>query len=85
MSNSNAGANVRWGYLPWTISLVLLGTSFLWSLQRIESAWPWQGLYPMIDPDSLLYLRWLEQSLLHGKQLAQDLYMTFPVPHDIRI
>ncbi len=85
MSDSNAEVNVRWGFLPWTISLILLGTAFVWSLQRIESSWPWQGLYPMIDPDSVLYIRWLEQSLLQGKQLAQDLYMTFPVPHDIRI
>jgi len=73
------------GKAVWPIAAVLIFTSFVWSLGRIEVNWPWFGIYPVLDPDSLLYLRWLEQSLLQGKQLMRDLYMSYPNPQHVQI
>ncbi len=68
----------------WLILGILSFVYLAWSLTRVEVNWPWYGLYPMLDPDSLLYLRWLEQSLLQGKLLVRDLYMAFPAPYEIQ-
>lgn len=38
-----------------------------------------------MDPDSQLYLRWLNQGLLQGKLLAKDLYLSFPIPFEIQL
>lgn len=69
----------------WFILATLWAVMLVWAFARVEVNWPWYGLYPMTDPDTLLYLRWLEASLLQGKLLATDLYASFPQPFEIQL
>lgn len=43
------------------------------------------GKLPFFDPDVLLYLRWLEQSILAGKIISFDSYSCFPAGYEIRL
>jgi len=64
--------------------LVLLACGFTWIFIPVELNYPWHGRYPFSEPDSLLYLRWLEQSILQGKALVTDWYASFPEPFQLR-
>jgi len=65
-------------------TLVLLACGFVWLFIPVELNHPWLGRYPFCEPDSLLYLRWLEQSILQGKTLVTDWYASFPEPFQLR-
>ncbi|GEM_PF-3554168 len=43
------------------------------------------GRIPFFDPDVLLYVRWLEQSILSGKTISFDSYSCFPTGYEIRV
>lgn len=43
------------------------------------------GRIPFFDPDVLLYVRWLEQSILAGKTISFDSYSCFPIGYEIRV
>ncbi len=40
--------------------------------------YPWQGQYPQSCPDSLLFSRLLEQSIIQGEVIDSDSYICFP-------
>ncbi|NLI75299.1 MAG: hypothetical protein GX442_02510 [Candidatus Riflebacteria bacterium] len=61
----------------WILAALFL-VQLVWAFNKVELCHPWEGKFPMGDPDSVLYLRWFEQSLLQGRPLETDRYMTFP-------
>lgn len=58
--------------------LLLSAVSFIWLIAHVMLKFPWHGLYHMTDPDSLLFARILEQSILKEKILLSDNYGCFP-------
>lgn len=57
-----------------TISVV----SFFWLIANFLEDYSVSGIYQQTDPDSLLFMRQLEQSVLRGEVLEVDEYACFP-------
>lgn len=60
------------------ILLVLVLVSLTMHFSDFFEAYPWMGKYHVSDPDSLLFLRYYEQSLLQGEIIKEDHYGCFP-------
>ncbi len=58
--------------------VILSAVSFFWLIAHIFSSLPWHGDFIQRDPDSMLFARLLEQSLLRGKIVDADSYGCFP-------
>ncbi|MBF0499912.1 MAG: hypothetical protein HQM09_07255 [Candidatus Riflebacteria bacterium] len=58
--------------------ILLFVCGVVWFFSGVERHWPWTGKYPVGDPDSLLYLRWLDQSNIRGHIITDDTYTAFP-------
>lgn len=56
---------------------------FCWHLIGFFSQFPWIGKYHVSDPDSMLYLRWNEQSLVQSEMITKDYYQAFP--HTVKV
>ncbi|MFZ5950950.1 MAG: hypothetical protein ACOYXC_09615 [Candidatus Rifleibacteriota bacterium] len=60
------------------VASLLLFANLVFSLSDFFDAYPWMGPYHISDPDSLLFLRYLEQSILQGNYAEVDQYGCFP-------
>lgn len=60
------------------IILLLSAVSFIWLTSHLFSRYPWYGQYQQRDPDSVLFTRLLEQSILRGKVVEKDNYGCYP-------
>lgn len=60
------------------IILLLSAVSFIWLTSHLFSRYPWYGQYQQRDPDSVLFTRLLEQSILKGKVIEKDNYGCYP-------
>ncbi|MBF0408507.1 MAG: hypothetical protein HQM10_14240 [Candidatus Riflebacteria bacterium] len=67
------------------IMAVIALLQFSWQLIPLEYSWSVTGRYPALDPDSLLYLRWFEQSILSSETIKVDTYCPFPNEYRIGI
>jgi len=65
----------KWVLFP---VLILLLVSCAWLVGNLEVNLQRSEFYPMVDPDTVLYLRWVEQSVLQGKVISEDSYCSFP-------
>lgn len=61
-----------------TIIVIYGFISLFWLVAHIYERYPWNGMFSIIDPDSLLFARLLEQSVLKGKIVSVDNYGCFP-------
>ena len=59
--------------------LVILSTIvFLWLISNLFYPEVWKGDFQITDPDSILFTRLLEQSILNEKIIEKDSYAAFP-------
>jgi len=58
--------------------LLLSAVSLFWFTSHVLEKFPWEGQYPQRDPDSLLFARLFEQSVLREKILETDNYGAYP-------
>ncbi len=58
--------------------IIVSAVSLFWLTAHIFQAFPWHGLYQQADPDSLLFARLLEQSILRGQVMERDNYGCYP-------
>lgn len=65
-------------FLVALVVLLLSAVSFIWLTSHLFSRYPWYGQYQQRDPDSLLFTRLLEQSILMGKVVETDSYGCYP-------
>ena len=65
--------------LPFYFCLVIISVIILiWLISPLFYPNVWNGYFQQEDPDSLLFSRQLEQSILKGKVLTSDNYAAFP-------
>ena len=65
--------------LQFYICLLIISTvSFFWLISSLFHNNVWNGEFQRFDPDSILFARQLEQSILKGKILDTDNYAAFP-------
>ena len=58
--------------------LLLSAVSLFWFTSHIFEKFPWGEQYPQRDPDSVLFARLLEQSILKGEILEVDNFGAYP-------
>ena len=74
MSNSSKTRELRFYICLSIISIIIL----MWLISPLFYPDVWKGYFQQEDPDSLLFTRQLEQSLLKGRVLTTDNYAAFP-------
>ncbi len=60
------------------VIIILSAVSFFWLISHLCESYPWYGQYQQRDPDSVLFTRLLEQSILRGEVVEKDNYGCFP-------
>lgn len=72
-------SKIKYRELRFYFCLVVLSTViFIWLISQLFYPDTWKGYFQQANPDSLLFTRLLEQSLLKGKILTVDNYAAFP-------
>ena len=72
-------SKIKYRELRFYFCLVIISTViFIWLINQLFYPDTWKGYFQQANPDSLLFTRLLEQSLLKGKILTIDNYAAFP-------
>lgn len=58
--------------------IILSALSFVWLTAHLWEIFPLNGQFTQLDPDSVLFSRLLEQSILKGKLVTYDSYGCYP-------
>ncbi len=67
-----------------SVIVILSALSLFWLTAHLFESYPWLGQYPQRDPDSVLFARLLEQSILRGEVIARDSYGCFPYEVELK-
>lgn len=76
--------NKKNGKFYFSLIVILSALSLLWLTAHLFESYPWLGQYPQRDPDSVLFARLLEQSILRGEVIGKDNYGCFPYEVELR-